>query len=365
MKKYIKKIISASSLTKLKAIENKFQKCLLYFVHKNKFISNFYYVFSMEFANEHYSVLSGRKAYFESLEIIGTSCALLRRNIHRLEKGLIMRPRRIVFAEDYIQETVEFYRKAISSSRLNAAEKKWAADVLFNYFEVIGHTTITDLARKTYHSLLTEYAVIASAGQDSANDGKKFTPYKHSELPGSSISIDKLEELYYRRRSVRWYKNRDVPRELVQYAANIASFAPSACNRQSYMFYFCNEKKRTVAIANCVGGTAGFADNLPSIVIVVGNLSGYPLERDRHLIYIDAAMATMQLMLALETLGLSTCAINWPDVNENEVNLRKLIKLEDFEQVIMLVAVGYADSQGGIPYSQKKQNQEIFKDISL
>jgi hypothetical protein len=30
----------------------------------------------------------------------------------------------------------------------------------------------------------------------------------------------------------------------------------------------------------------------------------------------------------------------------------------------MLMAVGYADPNGGIPYSQKKESQLILKDIS-
>ena len=111
-------------------------------------------------------------------------------------------------------------------------------------------------------------------------------------------------------------------------------------------------------------GIKGFAENLSAIITIVGDLSAYPFERDRHLIYIDRYLAAMQLMLALETLGLSTCSINWPEVDANERKIRKVIKLKDYERVIMLLAVGYADSSGGIPYSQKKENQLILEDIS-
>jgi nitroreductase len=151
---------------------------------------------------------------------------------------------------------------------------------------------------------------------------------------------------------------------LVRQAANIASFAPSACNRQPYRFLFCNETEKTVAIAKCAGGTSGFAENLPAIIAIVGNLAAYPYGRDRHLIYIDGSLAAMQLMLALETLGLSSCSINWPEVDSSERKIRKLIKLEDYERVVMLLAIGYADEAGGIPYSQKKQNNSILEDIS-
>lgn len=72
----------------------------------------------------------------------------------------------------------------------------------------------------------------------------------------------------------------------------------------------------------------------------------------------------MQLMLALETLGLSSCSINWPDVNSSERKIRRIIKLKGHERIIMLMAVGYADMNGGIPFSQKKMNEQILEDIS-
>src|SRR5690606_11809839 len=127
---------------------------------------------------------------------------------------------------------------------------------------------------------------------------------------------------------------------------------------------FCNNKEKAVSIAKCAGGTNGFAENLPAMITIVGDLSAYPYERDRHLIYIDGSLAAMQLMLALETLGLSTCSINWPEVDSNERKLRKLIKLKDYERVIMLLAVGYADAGGGVPYSQKKENKLVLENIS-
>ena len=69
-------------------------------------------------------------------------------------------------------------------------------------------------------------------------------------------------------------------------------------------------------------------------------------------------------MLALKTLGLSTCPINWADSEKNEKKIRQIIHLENYERIIMMIAVGYADPEGQIAYSQKKKNDLIFKDIS-
>lgn len=331
---------------------------------KSNLSANLYYTASGAFSNEHRAVIKGRLAYKESLQDIGKTCALLRRNTHRLEKGLIMRPRRSVFAEGFIQETVDCYENAIKSEMLAEAEKKWATDVLDEYFKIVGSTPTTDRARKAYAAARQQLQRSFDLSAEFPSEDESYKPYPYKQLPASKICFDELKQLFIRRRSVRWYQDKKVPLDLVQKAANIASFAPSACNRQPYRFLFCNEKEKAVSIAKCAGGTAGFAENLPAMIAIVGNLSAYPYERDRHLIYIDGSLAAMQLMLALETQGLSTCSINWPEVESNERKIRKIIQLKDYERVVMLLAVGYADKTGGIPYSQKKENHLVLEDIS-
>lgn len=333
-------------------------------MHRSHFTSNFYYFITHSFSNEHQAVLKGRKAYYDSLKDIGENNALLRRNIHRLEKGLIMKPRRDVFGESFIQETVDCYSVTVKSLKLPPPEKKWVTDVLDEYFKTVGSTSIIDKASTFYmNSKSTKNDAIKPA-MTFPGDNSLLKPYPHAHLPALEVDFESLKQLFIRRRSVRWYKSNYIPYNLVQKAVNIASFAPSACNRQPYKFLFCNEKEKAIEIAKCAGGTLGFAENIPAIIVIVGDLSAYPYERDRHLIYIDGSLAAMQLMLALETLGLSSCSINWPDIDKNEKKIRRIINLEGYEQIVMLLATGYADNEGGIPYSQKKENSSILKDIS-
>ncbi len=62
----------------------------------------------------------------------------------------------------------------------------------------------------------------------------------------------------------------------------------------------------------------------------------------------------MSLMLALETLGLSSCAINWPDIPEWEDAIGAALELRRSDRVIMLVAAGFADPEGRVAYSEKR-----------
>src|SRR5690554_6681451 len=364
MKSVLKKVIPSSLIKHVRSVKSKLSLLFTAICSHSRLSASFYYFMNGDFANEHIAVLKGRRAYHESLKDIGESCALLRRNTHRLEKGLIMKPRREVFAEGFIGETVNCYKNAIQSTKLSESEKKWATDVLDEYFAIVGSTKEIDKAKSMYLSARMEVNASCQVGGALSCQGGQFKPYSYQALPETRIHFDELQELFIRRRSVRWYQDKHVPLELVQRAANIASLAPSACNRQPYRFAFCNDKQKAVEIAKCAGGTSGFAENLPSIIAIVGDLSAYPYERDRHLIYIDGSLAAMQLMLALETLGLSSCSINWPEVDSSERKLRNIISLKDYERVVMLLAVGYADEQGGIPYSQKKMNNLILEDIS-
>lgn len=363
MKKIIKKLLPRTITDSIKNTVDLLGHKTVKTASKTKISSNIYYLFNNKFTAEHQSVLKGKAAYHASLLEISTSCALLRRNIHRIEKGLIMRPRRSIFGESFIDETVNCYMHAIISTQLIVTEKKWATDVLDEYFKVVDTTIIIEQAKKNYLKTRKELSGNFNIAAEFPSDDESFKPYPYSNLPSTNISFSEIKQLFIKRRSVRWYQDKPVPFNLVQKAANIASFAPSACNRQPYRFMFCDEKVKTFEIAKCAMGTVGFAENLPAIIVIVGDLSAYPAERDRHLIYIDGSLAAMQLMLALETLGISTCSINWPDIASREHKIRKIIELKDYERIVMLLAVGYADSTGGIPYSQKKENNLILEDI--
>ena len=351
MRSLVKKILPSNFVYKIYTAKTKLDFLLIKFFSKNNFLSSLYYlIFSREFDREHRAVLLGRKVYKASLDAQVGSAALLRRNIHRLEKGLIMQPRRAYFGEAYIQETVSCYNDCKKSNAAGEDELKWAHDVLQHYFECVTDTKKISLAKADF--------II-----DALDTTNKCIPYTQSERPKLSIDYDELNTLFKRRRSVRWFEQKEVPEDLIKKAVNAATYAPSACNRQPYKFVVLRDENKATEVAKYAMGTTGFAENIPCLIAIVGDLSAYPAERDRHVIYIDSSLAAMQLMLAFETLELSTCPINWPDVEEREQLISKKLNLEYHERVVMLMAVGYPQAEGGIAYSQKKKNDLLVKDL--
>jgi nitroreductase len=101
-------------------------------------------------------------------------------------------------------------------------------------------------------------------------------------------------------------------------------------------------------------GTAGFAENIPMICAITGDLSAYFYERDRHSIYVDGCLSAMLFMLALESVGLASCPLNWQEINRLDRKLEKRIQLPPYERAIMFMAIGYADPEGLVAKSEKK-----------
>lgn len=307
------------------------------------------------FNREQFAVLRGRRDYYRNLSKARRSSTELRRNIHRLEKGISMQPRRPVFALDYLEETLDFYEKAVASAchagsgtsqtATDTDELTWAHDVLTDYFAIVSsENPVVAAAWRRFEATRPAFDPAATTQK----------PYPRREGASSTVSYDELLTLSMQRRSVRWFTSQAVPRELIDKAMLVARQSPTACNRLPYTYRFFDEPSLVKKIAGIPFGSAGYSHQIPTVAVVTGRLNHYFSPRDRHVIYVDSSLSAMGFMYALETLGLSSSVINWPDFEPLEAKMQKALNLDYDERVIMLIAIGYADPEGLIPYSQKK-----------
>ncbi|MBU1250005.1 MAG: nitroreductase family protein [Actinobacteria bacterium] len=322
----------------------------------SRILTHALYFFSfLTFNREQAAVLRGRRDYYRNKRSLRRPTHVeLRRNIHRLEKGLTMVPRRPVFALDYIAETVEFYERAhaqrsVDSDSMDAAEIRWAHDVLRTYFAAITgeHPTIA--------ALRDRFQKLSPLG----GDGPALVPFERRNSVDSDVTFDQLYALALRRRSVRWFEQVPVEREKIDAALMVGRQSPTACNRLPYEYRIFDDPDMVRQISGIPFGSAGYSHNIPVIAVVVGKLESYFSPRDRHAIYIDASLSAMAFMLALETQGVSSSVINWPDFEPLERKMQKTLHLSMTDRVIMLIAIGYADPDGLIPRSPKKELSTI------
>ncbi|AHM58426.1 nitroreductase [Flammeovirgaceae bacterium 311] len=326
-----------------------------YFVSHPSLSSFYYFLFSGKFEREQHAVLQGKVKHLKEQKSKKSNYYTLVRNIHRIEKGLLMRPRRPVFALDYIEETTNAFLHLNDNSYIKVAQYKWFKDVLTEYFSTTqGHPKIERLATRFQESLKkSEEDILCGNG--------KSIPYKRIEAEKPDIAYDEFYKLTRYRRSVRWFLKQPVPRHLIDKAILAASQAPSACNRQPFEYFIIDDPDLLKEVVKLPMGIKGYEKGIPMLIVIVGNLDAYFDERDRHVIYIDASLANMTMMYALETMGLSSCSINWPDMEGLERKMERLLKLKKHQRPLMCMAVGYPDPEGMVAFSEKRNLDQLRK----
>lgn len=324
------------------------------FAAKSGVVAGLYYAIgSRAYDREHKATLAARAKYLRDVHTGEGSVFQLRRNTHKLEKALVMKPRRELFGLAYLHETVVSYADCVTrlaaGTLYDGDTLEWSRQVLTVYFAAIQRThPLVDEARAIFDAAMIKHVAVGD---------KQRVPFARSpvELP----SYDSILQLAQHRRSVRWFDQRPVPREIVDRAVMVAGLSPSACNRQPFRFAIFDEPALCQKIAKIPKGTPGWVHNIPCFVVIVGTLAAFDREKDRHIPYIDGALAAMALCFALETQGVSSCCVNWPDAAETEARMSAALGLAAYERPIMCMAVGYPDMNEKVPYSQKLPLDEL------
>jgi nitroreductase len=333
---------------RIRSVKRRANAILLRLAIRNRVAAAFYYAFvNHELLREARAVGAGQLRYAADHKAEAASYYLLRRNIHRLEKGLIMRPRRRTFATDFLGETVDIFKQARRGSGGWNSELAWAEDVLIDYFQAV------DLEHPKIASAYAKFVALGAPASGNSG-GARAIPYVRDLSEPPPVDLEDLMKLAKRRRSVRWFLEKPVDRSLVDKALEVAAQSPSACNRQPFHFRIFDDPDLARAITAIPMGTKGFSDQVPAVAVVVGQLRAYPFERDRHVIYIDGSLAAMTFMFALEAMGLASCPINWPDQEPHESEMKAALQLADDERVVMLIAFGWPDPEGKVAYSSKR-----------
>ncbi|CDT88203.1 Nitroreductase-like protein (fragment) [Vibrio coralliirubri] len=265
-----------------------------------------------------------------------------------------MKPLRDSFALDYIKETVA----AFNSGKVTNENKNtyiWYRDVLDEYFSNVKETDFIRKALEEFKKSSTYNELLEYSSQEN-----KKSPFIYG-VRSTNVTLCELNSLARARHSVRWFVTKSVDRDSIEACIETASKAPSACNRQPFRYVIIDNKEQASKVASYAMGTGGFSENITNLAIVVGDLSAYPFERDRHVIYIDGALSSMLLMLAFKSKGIDSCPINWPDIESREKKMEKELNLGSHERPIMLIAFGYAESDSKIPFSEKKSVKELVE----
>lgn len=148
----------------------------------------------------------------------------------------------------------------------------------------------------------------------------------------SAVNRDALIGFLLGRRSIRRFRKELVPMELVKSVLDVARFAPSAGNRQPWVFIVVTDpeiKSKLVKIHRW----AYPLEEAPLGIVVACNKDVSP---DSYMV--DCANAAMYIMLAAHALGLGTV---WIQSLRNVEDIQRIVKLPSNYIPVALLAMGY------------------------
>ena len=155
-----------------------------------------------------------------------------------------------------VKQSTSYLSIAAEENHSNQALIDWGRDVLTKFFSVVGEDATIDPLRERFechHST-------------SSTDTLQLVPYQRDQTP-LAIDYDGLAELAWRRRSVRWYLDKPVPRDTIDRAVEVAKLSPSACNRQPFEFRVFDAPETVRKVSEIPLGT----DRIPRTIFLVSS----------------------------------------------------------------------------------------------
>jgi nitroreductase len=188
------------------------------------------------------------------------------------------------------------------------------------------------------------------------------------------VTMDDLLEIMKTRRSIRRYKQKHVPDELLEKMMEAGRWSPSGDNGQPWRFvvvrdpetkkalgkiaaegsgrrftaeYFTGRmqerfeglkdpEKKAKAFEKLISGeVSSFLANAPVIIVVCAKLDVWDVPY-------DSAMATQNMQLMAHALGLGTCVVVSPVSDmRDDIKTMKLLKIPHGYKIIAPLAIGY------------------------
>lgn len=235
--------------------------------------------------------------------------AMLRKYAHIMDKGLWACDFQPGRGRVYRDSAAEAYDHIQSDAVRNDPSVKWAAQKILQYDQ----------------------------GQQSEAGYHSSAP---PELPSSTF--DDLSAIILSRRSIRSFQERPVDDHVITKIADLASWAPSSCNKQTIVVFATNAPAlASQCLGTCKGGTC-FSEYVPGFVSFCADLRSYAMPQEAWLPQVDVGLAAQNCSLAASTLGLSMTMLSWcqHDAGEDK-RLRRLLDIPGYYRITLNAVVGY------------------------
>ena len=218
------------------------------------------------------------------------------------------------------------------------------------YQELFGSDRLIDNIKDTLHEYLNRnpelkrlyeqyYCSIINFLEDSFLSKKKGGVKALIQQDLNTIINFDFSNFAKSRTSVRNFSEIDVSSEAIYKAIDIARYAPSVCNRQSWKVHHFKNKDLKNKLLKLQGGNGGFTESINQLLIVTSEVKKFS-RLESNQVYVDGGLFSMNLLLGLHSQNIASCSLNtcFPYVVEKEV--KKLAQIPESQRLIMMIGVG-------------------------
>lgn len=270
---------------------------------------------------------------------------------HVVEKGITMPNRRYNFGEENLLDLIRLCNAYIQKGHnTDRTLFRAAISVIFEY-ELIhienNKSLPSSLASEieSLHNLFPDCRIVRQLLID------KSTMFQRGDFKYTAEN----------RHSIRNFCGQ-VPMPKVVDAIQLAQTTPTACNRQPVQVYIIENTfaesdifHQILALQN---GNRGFGDKADKLLIVSVNPETYLYPQERHAIYIDGGIYTMNLLYSLHYHSISACTLNTSFAKEYDIKLKQLLHTDN--AFIAIIAIGDCPDIINVPRSERETANYII-----
>ncbi len=148
-------------------------------------------------------------------------------------------------------------------------------------------------------------------------------------------------EFLFTRRSIRKYKHKDVSDDIVKQIVKAGMNAPSAGNQQPWHFIIIKDREILDEIPE-IHPYSKMIKDAPVAICICGDRT-----QEKHKDYWvqDCSAATLNILLAIESVGLGGVWLGVYPREERVAGIKKLLNIPEHIVPLSIVPIGYPDEQ--------------------
>jgi nitroreductase len=178
------------------------------------------------------------------------------------------------------------------------------------------------------------------------------------EFQLSHAGPDEAFDLITKRRSIRYFKEKDIPEDIIGHVFESVNWAANSCNRQNTVLFVTKDKLK---IEQCMRQNAGATCmNLPNVFVsVCSDTRSYILPTEREAAFIDASLGAQNVMLMCQAYKLGSCVLNWTHAKKHEEeSLRRILGIPEHCEIVFNLLIGYP-MKGANPPARKSLSDTV------